>query len=711
MLKRLTVASMFSLVALFLISNSILAGEVTKVKIEDAMKFEVLADPTSPQMDGIGIPLNPDLILTSPGYVVGTTHYDYQTSGSTGNRIVKDAFGAIHIAWMNGIGQWSGNRWIYYNFRDETGAWSWAHVGTQVNTTQGAGYTQLSIMTDGRAAPAYHSANNNLFTCMGLDVLRGFGMFTEIDVPEGPGPLDYYWPYETIDGSDRIHILSTENPPSAGEPHAVIYSNSADEGNSWTYPVLADTTMDLSAVLTSSRVSDKVCMALTHPRDLVDPNQYNNDMCYYESMDGVTWDFNGGMVNVTNYQYADTIRAYADCDAVYDYNDNLHLLWNTPYYDEPNGIISVDACLLWHWSQATGITMVANTWWPSAPGAWNRSSSKMSLGVDENNNIFALWTQFTDDDKSVGAWSNGELYISYSTDGGATWSASENVTNSPTPDCWPGECDSDHWSTLGEEVDADLHITYINDKDAGGIPQTEGVDTENPVMYLEVANPISRVSMSCEAITPVFCRGKHFYFSVTVNNETGGNISGTLTFSSYSGYDCDPSNVMDILRRSKTFGPGVTETYYYLRAPYDRYPPGQYSASVRGTLSGYDLFCCMNGDIIECGPFKNGDNTEWGLVEVDRPEVELPAVTSLSQNYPNPFNANTSISYTLAEAGNVNLSVYDISGRLVTTLVDGYQEAGEHVASWDASQVSSGVYFYKLSTADYSATKKMHLLK
>jgi len=44
-------------------------------------------------------------------------------------------------------------------------------------------------------------------------------------------------------------------------------------------------------------------------------------------------------------------------------------------------------------------------------------------------------------------------------------------------------------------------------------------------------------------------------------------------------------------------------------------------------------------------------------------------------------------------------------------LADGYQESGEHVASWDASEVSSGVYFYKLSTADYTATKKMHLLK
>ncbi|MFQ5868790.1 MAG: T9SS type A sorting domain-containing protein [Candidatus Zixiibacteriota bacterium] len=704
MSKRLMVASILCLAVVFLFSSTVLA----KVKIEDAMKWEVLADPASPQMDGVGIPLNPGIILASPGTQVGTTHYDYQTNGSTGNRVALDDLGGVHLLWMNGINAWSGNRWIYYNFRDENGNWGWPGVGIVVNTTQGAGYTNVSVLDDGRAVAAYHSVGNGLYNAIAIDLVRGFGSFTEIDAPECPTAFYYVWPYMTIDRSGRIHIVDTENP-GTGVPQQVCYTNSADEGNTWSNPVLCDTLMDISAVLTSSRVSDKVAIAFTHPRDLVTPNQYNNDMCYYESLDGVTWNFNGGMVNVTNYQFADTLRAYTDCDAVYDYNDNLHLLWNTPYYDEAGGFISVDRCLLWHWSQATGITMVANTWWASTPGAWNRSSSKMSLGVDENNNVFALWTQFTNNDNSVGGFSNGELYISYSTDGGATWSASENVTNSPTPDCWPLECDSDHWSTLAEQVDDNLHITYINDKDAGGIPQTEGVDTENPVMYLEVANPVSGVSMSCQAITPVFCQGKHFYFSVTVNNSTGGNVSGQLSFVGYASYDCDPANTLVTIPKAKSYPPGLTVEYYFFKVP--AVPAGQYSASVGGTLSGYDLYCCMNVDIVSCVPWKVGDNTAWELVEVDRPEVELPTVTSLSQNYPNPFNANTNISYTLAEAGNVSLSVYDISGRLVAALVDGQKESGEHSATWNASEFSSGVYFYKLTTADYTATKKMHLLK
>jgi len=110
-------------------------------------------------------------------------------------------------------------------------------------------------------------------------------------------------------------------------------------------------------------------------------------------------------------------------------------------------------------------------------------------------------------------------------------------------------------------------------------------------------------------------------------------------------------------------------------------------------------------------PVERGPNGEWGLVQVDRQEVVLATGTSLHQNYPNPFNAETSLSYHVAEAGNIALKVYDLTGRMVETLVEGYQEAGEHIVIWDASEVSSGVYFYKLTCGDYSATKKMNLLR
>jgi len=216
--------------------------------------------------------------------------------------------------------------------------------------------------------------------------------------------------------------------------------------------------------------------------------------------------------------------------------------------------------------------------------------------------------------------------------------------------------------------------------------------------------------MLCHTFSPTFCRRKNFYFQVTVGNTTPDNITGLLFFGGYSGYYCDPAYTLVTIPRNKTYAPGLTVEHYFFKVP-SAAGPGQYSASISGTLSGFDVYCCMNTDIIECGPWRIGDNTEWELVEVERPEVELPMFTSLGQNYPNPFNVSTNISYSLAEAENVSLKVYDIAGRLVQTLVDEVQDAGSYTVTWDASEVSSGVYFYKLTAGDYTLTKKMNLLK
>jgi len=128
---------------------------------------------------------------------------------------------------------------------------------------------------------------------------------------------------------------------------------------------------------------------------------------------------------------------------------------------------------------------------------------------------------------------------------------------------------------------------------------------------------------------------------------------------------------------------------------------------------GNPYTCCMNVDVIECSPWKTGTNTEWELVEVDRPEFEtsLPALTELYSNYPNPFNATTQFSYSLAEAGKVKLTIHNLRGQLVETIVDNHQEAGEHQVIWDASEYSSGVYFYKLTAGDYTEMRRMIMVK
>ena len=90
---------------------------------------------------------------------------------------------------------------------------------------------------------------------------------------------------------------------------------------------------------------------------------------------------------------------------------------------------------------------------------------------------------------------------------------------------------------------------------------------------------------------------------------------------------------------------------------------------------------------------------------------------SLEQNYPNPFNPSTTIKYSIpgiqvsyAQSANVILKVYDLLGREVATLVNKEQKPGNYEVKFDASLLSSGIYFYKLQAGTLSNTKKMLLL-
>jgi hypothetical protein len=89
----------------------------------------------------------------------------------------------------------------------------------------------------------------------------------------------------------------------------------------------------------------------------------------------------------------------------------------------------------------------------------------------------------------------------------------------------------------------------------------------------------------------------------------------------------------------------------------------------------------------------------------------LPTKYTLSQNYPNPFNPSTNIKYTIPASGNVSLKIYNILGQEVATLFHGFQKTGAYIANFNASNLASGVYFYRLQAGSFSVTKKMLLMK
>jgi len=89
----------------------------------------------------------------------------------------------------------------------------------------------------------------------------------------------------------------------------------------------------------------------------------------------------------------------------------------------------------------------------------------------------------------------------------------------------------------------------------------------------------------------------------------------------------------------------------------------------------------------------------------------IPGSYSLSQNHPNPFNPSTTIRYALAQAGHVTLKVYNLQGQEIATLVNANKLAGEYAVNWNPQNVPSGVYVYRLEAGEFTATKKLILLR
>ena len=98
-------------------------------------------------------------------------------------------------------------------------------------------------------------------------------------------------------------------------------------------------------------------------------------------------------------------------------------------------------------------------------------------------------------------------------------------------------------------------------------------------------------------------------------------------------------------------------------------------------------------------------------VSTKEPGMEIPEVYELNQNYPNPFNPNTIINFSIPENAHISLKVYDNTGALVKTLINEELSPGKHSVSFDASKLSSGVYFYRIESEKFSQTRKMLLIK
>jgi len=137
---------------------------------------------------------------------------------------------------------------------------------------------------------------------------------------------------------------------------------------------------------------------------------------------------------------------------------------------------------------------------------------------------------------------------------------------------------------------------------------------------------------------------------------------------------------------------------------------GPPSSTCRMRVTCYDGVGTSGSDISDddfCPPYKIAANGGMAIVEAGA----LPTEFSLFQNYPNPFNASTQLKYALREDCHVRLEVYNVLGRQVATLVDEFQNAGYQSVNWNANELASGMYLYRLQAGNFIQTRKMVLVK
>ncbi|KAA3615811.1 MAG: T9SS C-terminal target domain-containing protein [Calditrichaeota bacterium] len=117
------------------------------------------------------------------------------------------------------------------------------------------------------------------------------------------------------------------------------------------------------------------------------------------------------------------------------------------------------------------------------------------------------------------------------------------------------------------------------------------------------------------------------------------------------------------------------------------------------------------GAFVQMNPTFSAENYDNITSIDDDLQIELPGRFELSQNYPNPFNPTTNISFKLANPNVTSLKIYNITGQVVATLIDKQLSAGIYIMQWEAENMSSGIYFYRLTSGTHSETKRMILLK
>ncbi len=630
---------------------------------------------------------NSSLDSVGTRYLAGYTYYEYQHNGTAGRMIYTDANGIVHVVWMRGLTpSLTGARHIYYNYWDpqegqfgiRTGG---EPVGSLVDVHTRAGYTSLAGLPDGWIFPVFHEiagSDPNAHVTAGIDYSPGLGAFsTSGPTPlQGPGYLlEAIWPKIAIGRDSALHVVSCENPyqGTAGDPQRIYYSrgyptwdqdgfgfgiewDNVDGNNQY---LEIDTVMVIAPLIVTSKVSDRVAILWSKSRDDLTeidpgPTQYNNDLYMLMSEDGGhNW---APERNITSFIYPDEDCASQDtvvCD-----KDTFRLYTDVAGIFDLEDVLHVAFTTPYYWSLEGYISATWAQIWH-----WDERYEEFS------NMVYGEFdsTVWTSQPLDAGAWQRhvqrpcltldrqtGYLYCSYHYyDPFQTSEAG-----------WPqGDIYVTFSRNCGRSWSEGINVTSTD----GGVAAPQGA------------------SLSEKDIT----------------------ASEFITYQGGVGY-LDVFYLLDLDAGSivQEEGAATNNPLFFRRIPVDDLtwelhdpflPIHCDSTGFPGSVVALDP-----EGIAPCGV--NAVNEHYSAL---RPES-----FKLYQNYPNPFNPTTNIQFDLVRDARVTLKVFNVMGQAVATLYDGQMlNAGVRTVEFDASNLASGIYVYRIEADGVSASMKMVLMK
>ncbi len=446
----------------------------------------------------------------SPGRLIGNTYIEFQCDGSMGRRIAtghpQNEY--THMVWVYQANPlyWDPQCGIWYQVY-HNGGYDLPAGGIDIAFHMYEIDASLAVLPDNRSVVGYtyiEPAPGSYFgSNVNVEIEPNLSIFSYYELMPDPDAEWYHAGASTVMPSVEVHY-GTDTVIYAFTSYLIV----PDEYRGQVlYRKVGDGDFDNGRFLDANYGFFQTIVARQNTDSVavvyIDKNWAGggensarlNTVYRLSTNQGITW---GPVVNVSNYSLDSLWLSDTEVSALWDDNGDLHIAWHAREKDAESGLWWRYRCRIFHWSTADQlISVVAEARYSAEcfSNDWDWNAGRLSLSQCEDK-LYVSWAQFNDydvpDDCSEGGFANGEIYMAASDDNGLTWDTAVNLTNTRTPGCAPGDCESDVYPSMVrygveyEGVRDTLDIIYINDKDAGVAFAGEGVWTVNNVMHYRI---------------------------------------------------------------------------------------------------------------------------------------------------------------------------------------------------------------------------------